>query len=367
MSRIEIFDLRPQLEELRADVMAAVERVLASGRVILGPEVERFEQEFAAALSPDTRCVGVASGTAALAVALRALGAGPGDEVVTVANTAVPTVSAIREVGATPIFCDVSSETALLDVDKLPACLTARTRVVVPVHLYGNPVDVDVLREALGGRAIAVLEDCAQAHGARLRGRPAGTLGDAAAFSFYPTKNLGAYGDAGMCASRDPQLAAAMRSLRSYGFEGGPEARREGWNARLDELQAAILRVKLPHLGRWLARRAALAERYQAQLPQAARRLATTPGGEHARHLLVVRVRDRDAVRAALDARGIGTAVHYPVPVHRMPAYHFLGARAGSLPVSERLCEEVLTLPLYPELPEAAVDAVCAALADALA
>jgi aminotransferase EvaB len=261
----------------------------------------------------------------------------------------------------------VSPETALLDVARLPACLTPRTRVVVPVHLYGNPVDIDALREALGGREVAVLEDCAQAQGASLRGRPAGTLGDAAAFSFYPTKTLGAYGDAGSCATRDPGLAAAMRSLRGYGFEGGAESRREGWNARLDELQAAILRVKLPHLGRWLARRRLLAERYAARLPEAVARLATTEGGTHARHLFVVRVRDRDRVRAALDARGIGTAVHYPVPIHRMPAYGFLGARAGSLPVTERLAGEVLTLPLYPELPDAAVDAVCAALADALA
>jgi aminotransferase EvaB len=365
VSRIETFDLRAQTDALRAEIVAAVERVLASGRVILGPEVEGFEQELGASLGPGVRCVGVSSGTAALAVALRALGAGPGDEVVTVANTAVPTVSAIREVGAVPVFCDVSPDTALIDVAKLPACLTPRTRVVVPVHLYGNPVDIDLVREALGGRRVAVLEDCAQAHGARLRGRPVGTLGDAAAFSFYPTKTLGAYGDAGACATRDPGLAAAMQSLRTYGFEGGPEARREGWNARLDELQAAILRVKLPHLPRWLARRAALAARYEAHLPAAAARLRTTGGGEHARHLFVVRVRDREAVRAALDAAGVGTAVHYPVPIHRMPAYRSLGA--GGLPATERLCAEVLTLPLYPELPFAAVDAVCGALADALA
>lgn len=367
MSRIETFDLRAQADELRPQLMAAIERVLGSGRVILGPEVEAFEQELAASLGPGVRCVGVASGTAALAVALRALGVGPGDEVVTVANTAVPTVSAIREVGAVPVFCDVSPDTALLDVSRLPACLSPRTRVVVPVHLYGNPVDVEAVRAALGSRSVAVLEDCAQAQGASLRGRPVGTLGDAAAFSFYPTKTLGAYGDAGACATRDPALADAMRSLRTYGFEGGPDARREGWNARLDELQAAILRVKLPHLPRWLARRTALADRYQARLPEACERLSTTPGGVHARHLFVVRVRGRDAVRAALDARGIGTAVHYPVPIHRMPAYRFLPAPAGGLPVTERLCGEVLTLPLYPELPEAAVDAVCGALAGALA
>lgn len=362
--RIRTFDLAAGLHEVRGDVMAAVERVLGSGRVILGPEVERFERDFAASLGEGFHGVGVSSGTAALCVALRALGAGPGDEVVTVANTAVATVSAIREAGATPVFCDVSPDTALMDLAKLRRLLGARTKVVVPVHLYGNAVDVEALR-ALLPEGVRVLEDCAQAHGGSLRGRPLGSLGDAAAFSFYPTKNLGAYGDAGLCATADASLAAAMRSLRSYGFEGGPESLREGWNARLDELQAAILSAKLPHLLRWVERRRALAARYDAALPGALVRLATTPGAGHARHLYVVRARNRDAVRAALADRGIDTAVHYPVPIHRMAAYASF-APEGGLPASERLAREVLTLPLYPELSEEAVDRVCRALGEAL-
>jgi aminotransferase EvaB len=251
-----------------------------------------------------------------------------------------------------------------MDLEKLPAALSPRTKAVVPVHLYGNPVDVVALRRVLAGSGVAVLEDCAQAAGATLGGVPVGALGDVAAFSFYPTKNLGAYGDAGLCATRDPALAELLRSLRSYGLEGGAAARREGVNARLDELQAAILRAKLPHLPRWLARRRALSDRYAAALPDGARGFATGEGGQHARHLFTVRVPRRDAVRAALDARGVATAVHYPVPIHRMPAYAFL--RAPELPVTERLAGELMTLPLYPELREEQVDRVCAALREAL-
>ncbi len=367
MSRIPVFDLSAQTGELREEVMAAIGRVLDSGRVMQGPEVARFERDFAASLGRDLHGVGVASGTAALAIALRALGVGPGDEVVTVANTAVATVSAIREVGATPVFCDVSPETALLDLEALPERISSRTRVVVPVHLYGNPVDVEALRAALSGAPVKVLEDCAQAYGAELRGQPVGSHGDVAAFSFYPTKNLGAYGDAGLCATRDPELADAMRSLRNYGFEGGADACREGVNARLDEMQAAILSAKLPHLGRWVARRRALAERYEAGLPAAALRFRTTPGALHARHLFVVRVEQRDALRKQLEAHDIATAIHYPIPVHRMPAYAFLGMQEGSLPASERLAREILTLPLFPELEDAAVDRVCAVLGEAIA
>ena len=366
MSRLPTFDLRAQLDLVRADVLAAVERVLDSGQVILGPEVEAFEREFAATLGPELHGVGAASGTAALSLALRALGVGPGDEVVTVANTAVATVAAIRELGATPVFCDVAAETALMDLERLPARLTDRTRAVVPVHLYGNPVDVTALRDLLAGRDVGLVEDCAQAAGATLHGQPVGAGADVAAFSFYPTKNLGAYGDAGLCATRDPALAETLRSLRSYGQAGGPASQREGVNARLDELQAAILRAKLPHLPRWVEQRRALADRYLDRLPEAVTPFATTPDAEHARHLFVVRVARRDAVRAALDARGVATGVHYPLPIHRMPAYAFLGLGEGSLPVSERLADELLTLPLYPELAPADVDRVCAALGEAV-
>jgi aminotransferase EvaB len=363
VTRIATFDPRPGFEAIRDEVLAAIERVLASGRIVLGPEVERFEAGLAGSLGEDCVAVGVASGTAALSLALRALEVGPGDEVVTVANTAVATVAAIREVGATPVFCDVRGDTALLDLDRLEGALSPRTKVVVPVHLYGNVVDVEALRERVAPGGVRILEDCAQAQGATLGGCPAGLLGDVAAFSFYPSKNLGAYGDAGACVTRDPSLGEALRRMRTYGLEGA-EARCEGMNARLDELQAAILNVKLPRLGGDLARRRSLSRRYDEGLPAGVRRIPAAPRVVHGRHLYVVRVADRPSVQATLDARGITTGVHYPIPIHRMSAYAFLGWGEGSLPETERLAGEVLTLPLYPELGEEAVDRVCAALSE---
>jgi aminotransferase EvaB len=366
VSRLPVFDLDAGLAPLRAELLAALDRVLRSGRLLLGEELAGFEREFADWLGAGTHAVGVSSGTAALVLALRSVGVEPGDEVVTVANTAVPTVSAIRELGATPVFCDVCEGSALLDLEALPGCLTSKTRAVVPVHLYGNVVDVDALRARLDAR-VAIVEDCAQAHGATLGGRSVGTLGDAGSFSFYPTKNLGALGDAGACVTRDPERAAVLRSLRMYGFEETRDAQREGWNARLDELQAAALRVKLPHLDGWVARRRALAQRYVAGLAGALPHFVGAPGSEPAPHLFVVRVAARERVRAALDAAGIDTGVHYPVPIYRMPAYAFLGLESGRLPVSERLAREVVSLPFYPELREDDVDRVCDALHASLA
>ena len=358
---IRTFDYRAQLAGIRGEIDAAIARVLDSGTLILGPEVQRFERGFAAWLGGG-HAVGVNSGTDALAVALRALGIAAGDEVITVPNTAVPTVSAIRMVGAVPVFADVDPATALLDLDRLPRRLTPRTRAIVPVHLFGNVVDVEALQDLVRGRGIAVLEDCAQSHGATLRGRPAGTFGDAAAFSFYPTKNLGACGDGGLCFTRDAALAEQMRRIRMYGFADGGHAEREGVNSRLDELQAAILSVKLRHLDGWVARRRALARRYDELLPAAVTRIAPAAGVAHAWHLYVVRVPDRDAVRSRLEQRGIATGVHYPTPIHLMRGYAFLGLGEGHAPAAELLAQEVLSLPLYPELGEADVAQVCAAL-----
>lgn len=367
MNTIRVFDYLEQYHALRVEILAAVERVLRSGQLILGPEGRAFEEEFATFLGGGVHCIGVNSGTDALAIALRALEVQPGDEVVTVANTAVPTVSAIRMVGARPVFCEVDPATALMSLSHLPSCITPRTRVILPVHLYGNVVDVAQIREIIGSRPIWILEDCAQAHGAAIRGRAAGTLGDAAAFSFYPTKNLGAYGDAGICVTADAELARRMRMIRMYGFEGRYYSEMEGVNSRLDEIQAAILRVKLKHLPEWLARRRELAALYDQFLPEAAARLQAGPGVTHAYHLYVVNVPKRDEIRATLKTRSVDTAVHYPWPIHLMRAYAFLGYKPGSLPNTERLADSVLSLPLYPEMPKEKVLHMCAALREVLA
>jgi dTDP-4-amino-4,6-dideoxygalactose transaminase len=359
VNRIPVFECRTQYANLKSDILGAMEAVMASGNLILGPEVRSFEEEFSEFLGSEGDAVGVASGTEALMVALIALGIGRGDEVITVANTAVPTVSAIRSVGAMPVFCDADPRTCLMDLSRLPQLVTSRTRAVIPVHLYGNIVDVLKMRSILGDRPIRIVEDCAQAHGASLNGRQAGTLGDVGAFSFYPTKNLGACGDAGLCYSRDRDLVREMRRIRTYGFGVGHYAEREGVNSRLDELQAAILRVKLRHLREFVQRRRDLASMYYRNLPSAVEPVPPGTGVEHAYHLFVVRVRGRERLREALEKFGIGTAVHYPTPIHLMRGYSFLGIPAGSLPETEKAANEVLSLPLYPELPPEAVGRVC--------
>lgn len=367
MNRIRMFDYQAQYATLKDEILAAVQRVLASGQLILGPEGKAFEEEFAAFLGGSGACVGVNSGTDALVVALMALGVGHGDEVITVANTAVPTVSAIRAVGAIPVFCDVEESTCLMDLEQVPGCITQKTRAIIPVHLFGNVVDVPRLKKLLAGQAIRIVEDCAQCHGATLRGAMAGTFGDISAFSFYPTKNLGAYGDAGLCWSADAALVADLRRIRMYGFEGRYYAEREGINSRLDEVQAAILRVKLRRLPEWIGRRRCLAALYANSLPRGVERQAVAEGTLHSYHLYVVKAQARDHVRESLDRRGIDTGIHYPFPIHRMRGYAFLGYAEGALPRTEELAGQLLSLPLYPELSDESVRRVCAALTDLLA
>lgn len=366
MTTIPVFDYLEQHARLEEEILSAVRRVFASGRLLLGSELAGFEAAFAQFLElPANRAVGVANGTDAVEVCLRSLGVGEGDEVITVANTAVPTVSAIRRAGATPVFCDVDPATGLIDLDRVDALVGGRTRAVVAVHLYGNAVDVPRLVAMARPHGIAVVEDCAQAHGARIDGRAVGTIGDAAAFSFYPTKNLGAYGDGGLVVARDDEHADRMRRIRMYGFDGGSVATEDGVNSRLDEVQAAVLSVKLPHLSEWVRRRRALADRYLAGLPDGVTPFATDPRVEHARHLFAVRVADRDGVRARLAERGVGTGVHYPEAIHRMPPYRAFAREP--LPHTDAHCAEVLSLPLYPELREESVDHVLSALAESLA
>jgi len=348
---IKMFDYRDQYFDLENEVLGAVQRVLRSGELILGSEVESFEAGFSEFLGHGTHSLGVANGTDALVICLMALGVGPGDEVITVANTAVPTVSAIRMVRATPVFVDVDPNTALMDLNLVPGLITSKTRAIIPVHLFGNAVNMPALLDMAQARGIPVIEDCAQAHGTLINGRAAGTFGHAAAFSFYPTKNLGAYGDGGLCATSDAALAKEMRRIRKYGFDDLYYAEREGINSRLDEVQAAILNIKLRHLPAQLQKRRALAEVYKAGLPSALKHMAAPSDVDHAYHLFVVRTKERDALRTALASHKIQTGIHYPFPIHRMRGYAFLGYQDHSLPVTEALANEIVSLPLYPELP----------------
>jgi aminotransferase EvaB len=363
---IPFWDYRREYEAERADVLAAVETVLQSGRLILGDSVQAFEQEFAA-LCGVPHGVGVNSGTDALTIGLRALGLQAGDEVVTTANTAIPTVAAIVSAGGVPRFADIDAVTYLMDPAALEQAISPRTRCIIPVHLFGQCVDMDPVIALAARHGIPILEDCAQCTGARYKGRPAGSLSRLAAFSFYPTKVLGAYGDAGMVVTSDAALAARIRRLRVYGTEGRYYAEEHGYNSRLDELHAEILRRKLARLDGYIARRRALARRYDEQLGGLGLTLpAAPPDRGHVYHLYVVRHPARDALVEALTSRGIGVAVHYPWPIHVMRGYHHLGYREGMLPATERAAREIVSLPMYPGLTDEDQDEVCAAIRDAV-
>lgn len=361
---IPFVDFRAQFAALERELRAAMDRVFARGWYVLGEEGAAFESEFAAYLGV-ARAVGVASGTDAIHLALRAAGVGPGSEVITVANTCVPTVAAIEAAGARPVLVDACEDTLTLDPAQVDAAITPATRAIVPVHLYGHPCDMDPLLDLARAHGLAIVEDCAQAHGARYRNRLCGTLGTAAAFSFYPTKNLGAFGDGGAVATDDPAVADRVRMLRNYGERARYDSEIPGFNSRLDELQAAILRVKLAHLDAWNEARRARAHRYGELLEGLPLRLPVEmPWARHVYHLYVVRTEDRDALQAHLQAHGIVVHAHYPRPVHFNEAYAHLGYCPGAFPVAERACREVLSLPLYPELPMDAVEAVARAVRD---
>jgi dTDP-4-amino-4,6-dideoxygalactose transaminase len=333
----------------REEIDAAISRVLTGGRYILGPEVEAFEREFASFCGVGF-AIGVGSGTEALHVALVAAGIGPGHEVVTVAHTAVATAAAIRMAGATPVFVDIDAATYTIDPALIERALSERTRAIVPVHLYGQPAELDPILEIAGRRGLMVIEDCAQAHGARYRGKRVGSLGDLGCFSFYPTKNLGAIGDGGMIVTSSAEHARRIRLLREYGWAERYVSTTEGWNSRLDELQAAVLRAKLRHLDADNLRRRELARRYDDELRLEGLRLPVTrEDREHVYHLYVVASPRRDEMQAHLQERGIGALIHYPVAVHRQPAYA-RDSEGARLPETERAASTVLSLPMYPEL-----------------
>ncbi len=364
---VPFLDLGATYRELRADIDAAVARVLASGRYLLGPEHDAFEAEFAEYCG-GRHCVAVGSGLDAIVLTLRALGIGPGDEVVVPSHTFIATWLAVAAIGATPVPVEPDAGTHTIDAAAIGAAVTSRTRAIVPVHLYGQPADLDAVDAVARRYGLAVVEDAAQAHGARYRGARIGSR-YAAAFSFDPGKNLGAQGDGGAVVTSDAELAAKLRLLRNYGSAVKYHHEIKGTNSRLDELQAAMLRVKLAHLDEWNARRAAVAERYLSELDGLAG-LALPAVADWAQpvwHLFVVRTTDRDRLRDRLEAAGVQTLIHYPVAPHRSPAFAELGIRAGALPRAERLADEVLSLPMGPHLSAAEVGTVIAAVRAAAA
>ncbi|MGW0518423.1 DegT/DnrJ/EryC1/StrS family aminotransferase [Crossiella sp. NPDC003009] len=363
---VPFLDLKAPHEELRAGLDAAYRRVLDSGWFLLGPELAAFEAEFAAYCEAE-HCVAVGSGCDALELVLRALDIGPGDEVIVPSATFIASWLAVSAVGATPVPVEPDEQTQLIDPKQVEAAITARTKAIMPVHLYGQPADLDALGEIAAAHGLHVVEDAAQAHGARYKGRRVGAGSLAAGFSFYPGKNLGALGDGGAVVTSSAELADKLRLLRNYGSRVKYQHEIQATNSRLDELQAAMLRVKLPALDRWNARRQQIAERYLRELAgiDGLALPAVAEWAEPVWHLFVVRCRHRAAVQERLTAAGIGTLIHYPVPVHRSPAY--ASGAWGELPVADRLAEQVLSLPIGPHLPDEQVDAVITAVRAAFA
>ena len=360
--KLPLVDLKAQHAAIAAEVQAAIERVMGNADFILGADVSAFEEEFAGYCEVQ-QTVGVDSGISALELGMRALGIGTGDEVVTPAASFIASSSAISFTGATPVWVDVDPRTYNLDPDRLEAAITPRTKAIMAVHLYGQPADMDRILGIAGRHGLPVIEDACQSHGARYKGRRTGSMGAFGAFSFYPSKNLGAYGDAGALTTNDAQLADKVRTMRNYGQRARYEHVYLAWNRRLDTMQAAILRVKLRHLDGWNESRRRLASTYDELLAGSEAGLPhSLPDVEHVHHLYVIQVDERQRVRAELEARGIGTGVHYPVPIHLQPAYRSSGSLSGSFPVTEAAAKRVLSLPMYPELTETDVRRVAAAV-----
>jgi dTDP-4-amino-4,6-dideoxygalactose transaminase len=359
---VPLVDLHAQYWTIKEEVLAAFEHVLEDMHLFLGPQAQGFEQEFAAYCECE-EAVGVSTGTDALVLALRACGIGSGDEVITVANTFIATVEAIALVGATPIFVDIDPDSYTMNWQQLDRALTSRTRAILPVHLYGHPAEMQPIMEFARKHGLRVIEDASQAHGATYQGRRVGSSGDIGCFSLYYSKNLGAYGEAGICVTSNPELAATMRLLRDHGSRTKYQHEILGVNARMDELQAAVLRIKLRYLEQWNAARQAHADAYTEQLRGLVEAVPVAqPWATHVYYVYVVRVPQRDAFRQALEEEGIATGVHYPVPIHLQPACAQYGYTRGSLPVTEAVTERIVSLPMYPELTaeqiQSVVDAV---------
>lgn len=363
MSGVRYWDYLDEYLHNRDEVLALVDEVFSSGRLILGSKVSAFEEKFSAMCGARFG-VGVNSGTDALFLAFKALGVGPGAEVITVANTAVPTVAAIRAAGATPVFVDVEADSFLMDVSQLERVITANTGCIVPVHLYGQAVDMASLLDISHNRQIPVIEDCAQAAGATYQGRTVGSFGAIGAFSFYPTKVIGAFGDGGMAVTSSPELQQRLRRLRFYGMDSGYYSEEEGYNSRLDEVQAALLLKQLAGLAASVGKRQKLAQLYHDGLQGIEQIIvpAVKPDNRHQWYVYTIRAQRRDELMQYLSAQGIETRLNYPVPIHLMRGYRFLGYQEGSLPVTEKLSGEIISLPMYPGLPASHVEQVVNAI-----
>jgi dTDP-4-amino-4,6-dideoxygalactose transaminase len=347
---VPYFDLKQQFSSLRNEIREALDRVCSSTSFVLGEEVTEFEKEFAAYCEVKY-CVALNSGTSALHLALLAMGVTLGDEVITTPNTFIATAEAICHAGAKPVFVDIDPKTANLDPALIKPAITERTKAILPVHLYGRPADMDRILEIARKHSLAVIEDACQAHGARYRGRRVGSIGHAAAFSFYPSKNLSAYGEGGALTTNDAAIAELARALRNHGQSSPFTHAKIGYNYRMEGFQGAVLRVKLKRLEQWNARREGIAALYRSVLQGARVEIpADDPRDERVYHVFVVYVERRDQVRAALEARGVHTAVHYPRPANLQPAFAALGFGPGSFPHAERACERALSMPFFPEM-----------------
>jgi dTDP-4-amino-4,6-dideoxygalactose transaminase len=359
--------LKAQYQSIKPEIDAAIARVLDSGQFVLGAEVAGFEQEFAAYCGT-AECIALNSGTSALHLALLAAGVGPGDEVITVPFTFVASVAAVTYTGARPVLVDIDPRSFNMDPSTIEAAITPRTKAILPVHLYGQPADMDPIMEIARRHGLVVIEDAAQAHGAKYKGRPVGSIGDMACFSFYPGKNLGAYGEGGAVATSNPEYAHMVRMLRDWGQDRKYHHVLRGFNYRMEGFQGAILRVKLRHLERWTEARRAVVQQYDSLLADSGVETPTEmPWARHVYHVYTLRTDDRDALQASLQAEGIQTGIHYPVPVHLQPAYADLGYGRGAFPHSEAAAVQVLSLPLYPELSSQAVAEVAGAVKKAVA
>lgn len=364
---VPYLDLKSQYRSIKPEIDTAVSRVLESAHFVLGEEVEKFEEEFAN-FCGTSECIALNSGTSALHLALLAAGVGPGDEVITVPFTFVASAAAILYTGARPVLVDIDPHSFNINPAAIEPAITARTKAIMPVHLYGQTADMDPILEIAGRRGLTVIEDAAQAHGAKYKGRSAGTLGHIGCFSFYPTKNLGAYGEGGAVTTNNAEYANKVRTLRDWGQDRKYHHVLRGFNYRMEGLQGAILRVKLRHLNQWIEARRAIASTYSRQLADSGLSLPREmPWARHVYHVYSLRTANRDAFRSALQAEGIQTAVHYAIPVHLQPAYADLGYGEGSFAQSEKAANEVVALPIYPEMTAEQVDTVCHAVRKATA
>jgi dTDP-4-amino-4,6-dideoxygalactose transaminase len=359
---IPLVDLRAQYEPLKEEIHHAWDEILSSMRLFLGPNVQEFEKEFAAYTGVED-AIGVSDGTTAIHVALRAAGIGPGDEVITVSHTFIATAEAILLAGATPVFVDIDAKNYTIDVNQIEPAISPRTKAILPVHLYGQCADMDPILEIARKHGLVVIEDACQAHGAEYRGRKAGNLGDIGTFSFYYSKNLSAYGEAGMITTNNPELSRKVRMIRDHGSEKRYYHEILGWNARPDELQAAVLRIKLRHLDEWNNNRIKIAEKYRKAF-QGLRLITPTAelDRKHIYHLFVIRTENRDALQSHLSSKGIGTGIHYPVPIHLQKVCESFNPGKGKLPVTEKVVHEILSLPMYPELDSSQIDRVATAI-----